>query len=140
MIPGGISERLYAAYNGHDIDALERLYAADGTHEDVAQGRPKRGARAIAEGFGRFLGWFPDAHWEAQEEIVDLHGRIAIPYRLTASLQADMGPISARGQQIALRGVHILHVAGDHIQRSEDYWDASTFQRQINSIETEKKA
>ena len=43
MIPGGISERLYAAYNGHDIDALERLYAADGTQKTLP-----RAGRSVA--------------------------------------------------------------------------------------------
>ena len=131
----GIPAKLYAAYNSHDVDALERLYAPDATHEDIAQGRPKIGAGVIAQGFGKFLGWFPDAHWEPQSQIIDPYGQTAVTYLLSATLQSPMGPIAAQRQKIALRGVHVLRVSGDRIQRSEDYWDAGTFQRQLNTIE-----
>jgi ketosteroid isomerase-like protein len=44
-----------------------------------------------------------------------------------------MGPVASRGQKISLRGVHVLNLRDGLIQRSEDYWDAATFQRQLNN-------
>jgi ketosteroid isomerase-like protein len=37
-------------------------------------------------------------------------------------------------QAISLRGVHMLQVRDGLIRRSEDYWDAATFQRQLNPV------
>lgn len=135
MTLSGIAAKLYEAYNRQDADAAGRLYAADATHEDIAQGRPKNGATVIAEGLGKFFGWFPDAHWEPECQIGagDGDGPVSVPYLLSATLQSAMGPIAAQGQKITLRGIHVLHLKDGLIQRSEDYWDAGTFQRQLNN-------
>ena len=73
-----------------------------------------------------------DAHWEPHLQITDPDGRVAVTYLLTATLQTQMGPVLASGQKISLRGVHVLHQQGGLIRRSEDYWDATTFQRQLD--------
>lgn len=125
---------LYAAYNGHQPASVARLYDTDATHEEIAQGRIVQGPERIADGLRRFFIWFPDAHWTPRSQITDPDGKIAITYLLTATLQAPMGPIPARGQRLSLRGTHVLHLNGSAISRSEDYWDAATFQRQLNTI------
>lgn len=130
---------LYDAYNSHDVGAVERLYAADATHEDIASGQVKKGAGAIAEGLGKFFGWFPDAHWEPCSQIDDANGWVAITYRLSATLQKPMGPIPARNQKISLRGIHVLRFEGGLIRHSEDYWDGGTFTRQLNDNLMEKQ-
>ena len=134
-----LHERLYAAYNRHDLASVAELYAQDATHEDVAHGRPKYGVNAIIEGLQRFLGWFPDAHWQPDIAIVDHNGLTAVPYLMTASLQSQMGPIGPKGQKISLRGIHVLHLNDGLIQRSEDYWDSATFQKQLTNNGEEKK-
>lgn len=134
MILQGIAAMLYAAYNNHDLAAVELLYAPDATHQDMAQPLGRAGAPAIAAGLGKFFGWFADAHWEPELQLRGPDGEFAIAYLLTCTLGADMGPYPARGQPISLRGVHILRVSDGRIRRSEDYWDAETFKRQLNSI------
>lgn len=132
MTLSGVAERLYDAYNRHDPAAVAQLYSADASHEDIAQGRPRTGPEAIADGLRKFFDWFPDAHWEPHLQITDPDGRVAVTYLLTATLQTQMGPVLASGQKILLRGVHVLHQQGGLIRRSEDYWDATTFQRQLD--------
>lgn len=133
-----LPRRLYAAYNDHDPSAVARLYAPGATHEDVAHGRPRSGPEAIAAGLRLFFGWFPDAHWQLAFQMDDGRGRVAITYLLTASLQAQMGSIAPRGQAISLRGVHVLEIKDGRIGKSADYWDAATFQRQLNNITVEE--
>jgi steroid delta-isomerase-like uncharacterized protein len=133
----GLPEHLYRAYNDHDPAAVAKLYASDGTHEDIAQGKPKHGPAEIAAGLRKFFGWFPDAHWDASAQISDPDGSVTITYLLTATLSAQMGRVLPRGQRISLRGAHVLHVKGGLILRSEDYWDAATFQGQLNTTQLE---
>jgi steroid delta-isomerase-like uncharacterized protein len=130
---GGIASMLYDAYNRHDPAAVAQLYSADGAHEDIAQGRPKTGRDEIAAGLSKFLGWFPDARWEPQSTILGADEREAVTYLLTGTLQAQMGPVAPRGQRISLRGAHVLQLRDGLIKRSEDYWDAASFQRQLNN-------
>lgn len=130
----GIAEALYDAYNRHDTRAVAALYDVKATHQDIPMGHSKSGSDIIAAGLEKFLGWFPDARWEPRLQISDPTGLLAVTYLLTATLGAPMGQIAARGQRISLRGAHVLQVHGGLIHSSEDYWDAATFQKQLNNV------
>jgi len=125
-----VLDSLYQAYNDHDPDAAAALYAAGGEHEDVAHGRPRRGAQAIAEGLRRFLAAVPDARWETSDRII-AGDRAVARYVLSGTLQGNLGPFRARRQRIVLRGVQVLELHSGRITRSEDFWDGATFERQL---------
>ncbi len=127
-----ILDALYAAYNRHDADAVAALYSADGEHEDVAFGRPKRGPDAIADGLRFFFAAFPDARWEISDRVAQ-DGRAVARYVLTGTLESDMGPFKAAGQRIEIRGVQVLETEAGRIRRSEDFWDGATFERQVKT-------
>jgi steroid delta-isomerase-like uncharacterized protein len=133
-----LSDRLFEAYNCHDATAVARLYHADATHEDIAQGRLRHGPEVIANGLRKFFECFPDAHWEPHAQFADHHGRRAVTYRLSATLQRPMGSFAPHGQRVSLRGVLVLELKDNLISRSTDYWDGVTLQRQLNTINTEE--
>ena len=132
---GRVLEALYEAYNRHDAEAAAALYVPDGTHEDVAFGRPARGREAIAAGLQRLFAAFPDARWTPTATL-ETGGRAFGRYVLTGRLQRDMGPIRATGQRLELPGVHVLETDAGSIRRSQDFWDSATFQRQMNTSPT----
>ncbi|AVA15077.1 nuclear transport factor 2 family protein [Sphingopyxis sp. MG] len=134
MMLEGIAASLYEAYNRHDVDAVGGLYAADASHQDIAQAHGRIGPQAISAGLQKFFSWFADAHWAPELVLHGAHGEVAVSYLLTATLTANMGPYEARGQHISLRGVNILRVTDGLIRRSEDYWDGETFKRQLNTV------
>ncbi|GAA2326714.1 ester cyclase [Streptomyces kunmingensis] len=136
MRPTGLPAQLYAAYNRHDPTAAGHLYGAHATHDEIAQGGSRQGPEAIAEGLRHFFHWFPDAYGEPLTQIADPSGRVAVTYRLTATLHEPMGAIAARHQPLSLRGVHVLHLARNEIRGSEDYWDVATFHRQMKNTGT----
>lgn len=123
---------LYEAYNRHLSDTAAALYAADGRHEEVAQGQTRESREAIAEGLRRFFEAFPDARWE-EREVVDGDKIVAVTYVLTGTLRSALGPISAREQRLELQGVHVLWSSDGLLERTADYWDMSTFLRQMNA-------
>jgi steroid delta-isomerase-like uncharacterized protein len=133
MSPDNVVRRLYAAYNEHDVQAVGHLYHVDGVHCDVANGQRKDGRTAIMAGLNKFFVWFPDVHWAVELVSGENNGVIAATYRMAATLQSSMGPVQPRGQSIVLRGAHVLHVRDGLISSSEDYWDAMTFQKQLNT-------
>ena len=128
----GIAGALYDAYNRRDFGTVASLYEIDGAHQDIAMGHQVVGGEAIATGLKKFFAWFPDANWEPLRQMCDADGSTVVTYRLTGTLQAQMGPVIPTGQKISLRGVHVLFLRQDRIVSSEDYWDAATFQKQLN--------
>ena len=92
---------LHQAYDRPLPEDAAALYGPDGRHEEIAQGQA--GTRGIAEGLRRFFEAFPDVRWE-EREVVDGGDVAALTYVLTGTLQAELGPISARGQRLRMRG------------------------------------
>ena len=110
--------------------------SAHAAHEDIAQGRLRRGPDGIADGLRRFFQWFPDARWEpAPQDRRSAEQKRDYATALLATLQEPMGSVAARGQRISLRGVLVLEQNGGLIGRSTDYWDGLTFQRQLNNTQ-----
>lgn len=128
----GIAGVLYDAYNSHDVEMVAALYDRDGAHQDIAMGHQVVGVKAIAAGLKKFFGWFPDAKWEPVRQLSDSDVSTVVTYRMTGTLQAQMGPVTPTGQKISLRGAHVLFLQRGRILSSEDYWNAATFQKQLN--------
>jgi steroid delta-isomerase-like uncharacterized protein len=129
-----ILEALFRAYDAHDLEQVASLYAANATHVDIAAGRPKQGRDRIVEGLASFVSGFPDAHWTASASATG-GGRAFGQYVVTGTLQRDLWSFNAFGQQLELAGVLVLHCRNGLITRSEDYWDAGTFRRQMTHIQ-----
>jgi steroid delta-isomerase-like uncharacterized protein len=125
-----ILETLFRAYDAHDLDQVASLYAADATHLDIAAGRPKQGRDRIVDGLASFFSGLPDARWTVSASATG-GGRAFGQYILTGTLQRDLWSFTAFGQQLELGGVLVLHCINGLITRSEDYWDAGTFRRQM---------
>jgi steroid delta-isomerase-like uncharacterized protein len=125
-----ILEALFQAYDAHDLSRVASLYAADATHVDIAAGRPKEGREHIVDGLASFLSGFPDASWTPTGTATE-DGRAFGQYVVTGSLQQDLWSFSGLGQRLELCGVLVLHCTDGLVQRSEDYWDAGTFRRQM---------
>lgn len=121
----------YDAYNEHDVARALSFYEDDATHHEVAQGRRARGIEEIGSGLARFIGSFPDAHWEERRRVVGADG-VAIAYLLRGTLAAPMGPFRSVGAKLELEGLHLLEISGERIAASSDYWDSGTFARQMS--------
>jgi steroid delta-isomerase-like uncharacterized protein len=128
--PAGVLDALLESYNRGAPDDAAGLYAADGTHEDVAQQRRVSGVEAIARGLASFLRSFPDATWTVVHRLGD-DDSAAAAYRLTGTLRADLGPFEATGQPLDLQGLMLIRVADGQITSSRDFWDAGTLGRQL---------
>lgn len=122
----------YEAYAARNPDAAAALYAADGSHEEVATGQVKNGRDDIAAGLAHFFAAFPDATWETAGPYWGTDG-VAVPYTLRGTLRSRFGTFEPREQHLELRGVHVLELAGGTIARTYDYWDAGTFGKQMRA-------
>jgi hypothetical protein len=122
-------------HNAHDAAAVGALYAPEGAHREVATGQSKIGPQEIAAGLASFLAAFPDARWEHGPGVA-ARGRAAVPYRLTGSLQAQLGPFAPAGQALDLHGLVLIEMGSDGILSTTDYWDAATFARQMSVTNT----
>lgn len=130
MTPAALIDSFYDAYNRHLVTDAIALYADEAEHHEVAQGRHARGRETIGAGLSTFLASFPDAHWEEQRRVVGPDA-VAVAYRLTGTLGVPMGPFREVGALLELEGMHLFEIRDGQIVSTSDYWDASTFARQM---------
>lgn len=122
--------RFYAAYNAHDAAAAAALYADDASHTEAASGRSRTGRAAIKRGLAGFLGMLDDLRLDPGAR-VHAGDHSLVFYRMRGRMTRAIGPHPARGQEIALDGVHRFVLRDGMIVETHDYWDEAAFMAQI---------
>ena len=121
-----------SALNAGDADRIAACVTEDFVNEHASSsGRTVIGRQAYRERLAKFLGEFRDLHYAIEDIIVD-GDCVAVPYVVSANWVAD-GMDVATGRHFSLRGMFRFSVAGDLIAHRVDYWDATDFQRQVQS-------
>ncbi|MCA0921283.1 nuclear transport factor 2 family protein [Pseudooceanicola nanhaiensis] len=123
-------DAFYAAYNSHDAGAAAALYASGGRHVEAASGKAREGRDALEAGLVGFFGMLDGLRFD---EVKRIHSgnNVLVDYVMRGTMTRDLGPMKAKGQEIALPGVHVFTFEGDEIASTTDYWDPSEFGRQV---------
>ena len=104
-----VAGRLYDAYNRHDSVSVAKLYTSDGTHEDIAHGRPKKGPTRLPRDFANSsIGFRMRAGSRRSASLAKMAPKPSLSS--DGHLAKTMGPIASRGQRLSLRGVHVLNL------------------------------
>lgn len=124
-----VVDAFYAAYNRHDAGAAAALYASGGRHIEASNGKAREGQAELVAGLERFFGMLEGLRFE---EVKRIHAgnSVLVDYVMHGAMTRDLGPMKARGQAIALPGVHVFVFEGDQIATTTDYWDPAEFGRQ----------
>lgn len=127
-----VVDAFYAAYNAHDAARAVALYTEDGAHREAATGQARRGREALEKGLTGFFSMLDDLHFEEMQRI-RAGSDMLVVYVMRGRMTRDLGPMKARGQEIALPGAHLFAFDGDAIASTTDYWDPAEFGRQVNA-------
>ena len=122
-------DAFYAAYNEGEAEAAIALYAEEAAHVEAASGRERRGRAALLSGLQGFLGLLDDLRFETGRR-VHAGDKVVVPYVMQGRMTRDLGSMTARGQPIALHGVHLFEFSEGHIQRTTDFWNFDEFRAQ----------
>ena len=119
------------ALNGDDVDAVVGWVSNNFVNEHTAVlGDSVTGRDAYRSRLATFFAEFPQRNYEVEEIIAD-HGRIAVPYRLSATWLATASVDSPR--PFAIRGMFRFEVENALITKRTDYWDSAEFERQVKT-------
>ena len=122
-----------AAWNTHDVDKIATFYTDDCVKEDVAIGRATRGKMEMKALVGGAFAAIPDMRIELVT-LFDCGDRAATEWVMTGSYSNDFpGLPVATGRRFSVRGASIMELRGGRISRISDYWDFSSFVRQVGS-------
>lgn len=110
-------------WSAHDADGVAALYAEDCVYEDAALGLVVKGRQELIGHAHRMFTMIPDITVNLRS--VSASGtHSAREYTIT-------GTHAETGRSISLPGVSILEFRGEEIVRNTDYYDLSSFLRQV---------
>jgi steroid delta-isomerase-like uncharacterized protein len=107
------TERLGAAVNGGNLDALHEVFAPNVIDRDPASDQ-EPGPEGFIHFFTGFRGAFPDLNISVEQLVAD-ENNVAIAYTITGTHQGNFLGIAATGRQIKARGVQIARFENGQI-------------------------
>jgi steroid delta-isomerase-like uncharacterized protein len=123
-------EQHWTHWSAHDLDRLLPLFTDDVVYEDVTMGVVNRGAaqlRTFAEGL--FSG-FPDVTFEMRSSFANGSSG-GSEWIMRGTHTGDLPGMPATRRRMEVRGASIFEFSGDKIRRCSDYWDMTTFLKQL---------
>src|SRR4051794_39816738 len=91
------------AWNSHDPERVQALYAPDYSGTDVGEGLPLSGPEAASKSMRRYMAGVPDFQIQC-EDIVTQHDRVGFYWTARGTHRGSLMNIPATGRSVAVRG------------------------------------
>jgi steroid delta-isomerase-like uncharacterized protein len=118
-----VAERILAAWNEHNPNAVAELYTEDGIREEFVITRARaEGRQNIAEQVAMYMTAMPDLRLEARH-VDQSPGGVTIEWTLTGHHQGDAEGWPAKGEPVLLHGSTTLDLAGGLVREERVYAD-----------------
>ena len=125
---------LYAAWSLHRPEAIDAIFTDDAVYEDVAAGQRHNGKKAIKEFLCATFAWAPD--FRVNMLSLTIGNDSAATEWISEGIQTGpIGDLPASGNGFRLRGASILTFRDGKIANVTDYYDMTTFKRQLGEPE-----
>jgi steroid delta-isomerase-like uncharacterized protein len=124
---------LLAAWNSHDVARGGEFYALDYEGVDVSQSAPHHGHAGIRQMLTTYLTAFPDLQFTNEVPIVE-GNRAAMSWVANGTHLGRVMNIPPTGRQVRVRGVWLLTIENDQVQRATYIWDVAGLLRDIGLL------
>jgi steroid delta-isomerase-like uncharacterized protein len=128
-------DRHYKAWSTGDIEGIVACFTDDAVLEDLAVEHSFEGKEAIRRMAEAVLAAMPDLVWTASLTFVE--GPIAASeWRMTGTHKGDLPRIGpGTGRTFSVSGMSIDEIRDGLIHRHRDYWNLTTYQRQVGLLD-----
>jgi steroid delta-isomerase-like uncharacterized protein len=121
------------AWNRHDIEKTIRLYAENYHGTDISETAPRYGRDGVREWIKRYWEASPDMYFTCEQTVVQ-GSRAAVSWKAQGTHRGYLMHIPPTGREFTVRGVSLLTIEDDQIQRGEYIWDLAELLRCIRLL------
>jgi steroid delta-isomerase-like uncharacterized protein len=125
--------KFFTAWNSHEVEQAEKFYAEDYIGNDVAQVMPQQGRAGVKAFFARYLNAVPDFRFTIEDVVAD-GDRVAVVWTVRGTHQGALMNIPPTGRTISSRGVSLLTIQDERVQRATYIWDVAGLLRNIGLL------
>lgn len=123
------------AWSSGDVEKLLRLFTDDVFYEDVTFGAVNTGKEALRNFATAAFGAFPGMTFEVKSRLVASDGTAgAFEWVWSGKQTKDFPGLPATNTPFQIRGVAVVEFRGAKISRCSDYWDLTTYMKQVGLI------
>jgi steroid delta-isomerase-like uncharacterized protein len=132
---GQVLDQWAVAWSSSDVDKLLSLFTDDVFYEDVTFGAVNQGKDALRNfataGFEAFPGW----SFEVKSRLIASDGKWgALEWVWRGKQTKDLPGLPATHMPFEVRGASIVEFRDAKISRCSDYWDLTTYMKQVGLI------
>lgn len=124
---------LLIAWNSHDPERIETLYAPEYEGVDVGQAEPRRGPGDVGRAVERYLRAFPDLRF-VEDDVIVQGTRAVLIWTARGTHRGVLMRIPPTGRSVTVRGTSVLTVEGRKITRGLHVWDVAGLLRSIGLL------
>lgn len=126
------TEKLFGAWNSHNVQAVLDMYHDDFIREDRANNR-QYNKQELARTVEAFITGFPDIRYEV-ERVMQQDDCIVACWTASGHHRGKMMNIPPTGKFISICGISVIELAGDRIKRVWYQWDQAGMLRQMGLL------
>jgi len=128
-----VNDATYAAWNGHDADAVASVFAEDALVYESGNAEPMRGRQAVRERAAALLTAFPDLCLERIELLID-GDRHADRWVLTGTHLGELFGLAPTGQRVRIEGATFTRLdANGLVSQDTHFTDLGNLLRQLGA-------
>lgn len=129
-----IARNFIEAWNSHDIDSLNSLFADEFIYLEVASGRSFSTKEGLSNYGNLTIKGIPDSKFEVVSVMAnEQFAAVEWIWKGTNSVGWDFMGIPATNKYFELPGVSVIEIKNQKIIRNSDYWDWNSFMRLIGA-------
>ncbi len=122
------------AWSSNDPELILALFTDDCVFEDVTFGVIARGKEELRSFANRAFAAIPDFKYELRSPFAASQWAV-IEWGMPGTHKGDLPGIPATGKRFSsVRGSTILELEAGKLRRESDYWDATTFMKQVGLL------
>jgi steroid delta-isomerase-like uncharacterized protein len=128
----GFIERLFAAWNSRDAEAVLEYYDDVFVREDLGnhQSYTKDDLRKTVK---KYISAFPDIQFEV-EKVIEKEEQVVVCWGAMGHHKGKIMKIPATGKQVSFKGVSVLEIQNEKIVKVWYIWDEAGMLRQMGML------
>ena len=119
-------------WSAHDVDGLMALFTEDASYQDLAIGHSVQGRQELENFVRGTFRTFPDFRIEIRHAVGD-PTTAAGEWEMSGTFSGESFGQAPTGKQFRVPGCCVMHLIDGRIATHRDYWNESTFNRQVET-------
>jgi steroid delta-isomerase-like uncharacterized protein len=126
-------QELFDGWNSQDVERVIDLYALDCEGTDIGQASPAMSRDGERARINSYLKAFPDLTFRVEHVLIQ-DNQAAVVWTAQGTHQGSLMNIPATGHSITVRGMSLLKIEENKIQRALYVWDLAGLLREIGLL------